>query len=120
VLSPCNFGLGAALLPPVINAEIAFGGRHARSCPAKHPIPASAGAFNPHSPSTVRAAQSNGVLAHRRGSQRRCPTQELLRRAAKLKRCHVCFQGARAPNSTRFFSSRLISLMQACAVEGGH
>jgi hypothetical protein len=29
--------------------------------------------FNPHSPSIVGAAQSNGVLAHRRGSQRRCP-----------------------------------------------
>jgi hypothetical protein len=35
-------------------------------------------------------------------------------------RCHVRFQGFPTWNSTRFFSSRLISLMQACAVEGGH
>jgi transposase len=34
--------------------------------------------------------------------------------------CHVRFQGVRTPNSTRFFSARLISLMQACAVEGEH
>jgi len=34
--------------------------------------------------------------------------------------CHVRFQGLRAQISTRFFSSRLPPLMQACAVEGGH
>ena len=35
-------------------------------------------------------------------------------------RCHVRFQGSRTQNFARFFSSRLTSLMQACAVEGGH
>jgi putative transposase len=34
--------------------------------------------------------------------------------------CHVRFQGLRTQNPTRLFSSRLIFLMQACAVEGGH
>jgi hypothetical protein len=34
--------------------------------------------------------------------------------------CHVRFQGVWTQKSTRFFSSRLVSLMQACTVEGGH
>jgi hypothetical protein len=34
--------------------------------------------------------------------------------------CHVRFQGVRTQKFTRFFSSRLISLMQVCTVEGGH
>ena len=38
----------------------------------------------------------------------------------RLKDCHVRFQGFRTQNPTRLFSFRLISLMQACAVEGGH
>ena len=37
-----------------------------------------------------------------------------------VKDCHVRFQGFRTQNPTRLFSFRLISLMQACAVEGGH
>jgi hypothetical protein len=38
----------------------------------------------------------------------------------QVKDCHVRFQGFWAQGSARFFSFRLISLMQACAVEGGH
>jgi hypothetical protein len=34
--------------------------------------------------------------------------------------CDVRFQGFRTQKSTRLFSCGLISLMQACAVEGGH
>jgi hypothetical protein len=37
-----------------------------------------------------------------------------------VKDCHVRFQGFRTQNPARLFSFRLISLMQACAVEGGH
>ena len=33
--------------------------------------------------------------------------------------CHVRFQGVWTQKSTRFFSSRLVSLMQACTVGGG-
>jgi hypothetical protein len=36
------------------------------------------------------------------------------------KDCHVRFQGFRTQNPIRLFLFRLISLMQACAVEGGH
>ena len=39
---------------------------------------------------------------------------------AHLKDCHVRFQGFRTQNPIRLFLFRLISLMQACAVEGGH
>jgi hypothetical protein len=34
--------------------------------------------------------------------------------------CHVRFQGLRTPNPSRLFLFRLPTLMQACAVEGGH
>jgi hypothetical protein len=34
--------------------------------------------------------------------------------------CHVRFQGVRTQKSTRFFSSRLVSLMLACTVGGEH
>ena len=39
--------------------------------------------------------------------------------AERQARCHVRFQGVRTQKSARFFSSRLISLMQACAVGAG-
>jgi hypothetical protein len=54
-------------------------------------------------------------------SRGRTPEGELpLSAAERQARCHVRFQGVQTQNSTRFFSSRLIALMQACTVEGGH
>jgi hypothetical protein len=38
----------------------------------------------------------------------------------RVEDCHVRFQGFRTQNPIRLFLFRLISLMQACAVEGGH
>jgi hypothetical protein len=63
LLPPCYSRLAAVLLPPVTNAEDRFCtaflwsprrhqlGQALRPIPSDHPAP-----FNPHSPSTVRAA----------------------------------------------------------------
>jgi hypothetical protein len=68
----------------------------------------------------LAALQQEIVAAQARGHAVRRPVCRSCGVVCRTKDCHVRFQGFRTQNPTRLFSFRLISLMQACAVEGVH
>jgi hypothetical protein len=64
--------------------------------------------------------QQEIVAAQARSQSVRRPDCRNCSGVCQVKDCHVRFQGFWAQSSARLFSSRLLPLMQACAVEGGH
>jgi hypothetical protein len=64
--------------------------------------------------------QQQIVAAQAKGHAVRRPDCRSCGDVCRVKDCHVRFQGFRTQNPIRLFLFRLISLMQACAVEGRH
>jgi hypothetical protein len=102
--------LTAALQAEMVPAQVTMVGERRRLCVACGCVLASKG----HYPATFRSLFGDVPVRVRR--RLACPFQG----SGGAKSFAVRFQGLRMQNPTRLFSSRLISLMQACAVEGGH
>ena len=102
--------LTAAIQAEIVPAQVTIASEHRRTCVACGRVLASKG----HYTATFRSLFGDVPIRVRRLLA--CPCQG----AGEAKSCHVRFQGVRTQNSIRLFFSPLISLMQACAVGGGH